>query len=82
LGHSCDKEKEVVQTIWRASFSFFWGEGGRVGGREIGLNPCAQITEGEKKPNLFLSELIISRRIVEIFYNKKNFNHQNFKKGD
>jgi len=63
-------------------FFFFGGGGGGGGGREIGLNPCAQITEGEKKPNLFLSELIISRRIVEIFYNKKNFNHQNFKKGD
>jgi hypothetical protein len=37
---------------------------------------------GEKKPNLFFSELIISRRIVEIFNNKKHFNHQNFEKGD
>jgi hypothetical protein len=39
-------------------------------------------TLSEKTLNLFYSELIISRRIVEIFNNKKNFNHQNFEKGD
>jgi hypothetical protein len=38
--------------------------------------------QGEKKPNLFFSELIISKRLVEIFNNKKNFNHQKFEKGD
>ncbi len=48
FGHYCDKEKVAVQTIGRASFSFFWEGGGRGGGRETGLNPCAQITEGKK----------------------------------
>jgi len=39
LGHSCDKEKVVVQMIWRASFSFFWGEGGgEAGGKPVSIH--------------------------------------------
>ncbi len=62
----------------------FLFSGGREAGRREGNRAQSMCPNhrGEKKPNLFFSELIISRRIVEIFYNKKNFNHQNFEKGD
>ncbi len=48
LGHSCDKEKVVVQTIWRASFSFFWGEGGGEAGGKPGSIHVPKSPRGKK----------------------------------
>jgi hypothetical protein len=60
-------------------FSGGRGAGRREGNRAQSMCPNHR---GEKKPNFFRLELIISRRIVDISNNKKNFNHQNFEKGD
>ncbi len=60
-------------------FSGGRGVGRRDGNRAQSMCPNHR---GENKPNFFRVELIISRRIVDISNNKKNFNHQNFEKGD
>jgi hypothetical protein len=51
-------------------FSFFWGEGGG-GGRETGLNPCGQITEGEKNLIYFFLNLLFPDVLLKFLTTKK-----------